>query len=329
MTPRPSEDELIARFFAPLAGPSGLGLKDDVALLKPPPGRDLVLTTDALVAGVHFFADDPAGAIARKALRVNLSDLAAKGAAPLGFLLVARLAARLDGRMARRFRRGARRRRSRLLLPADGRRHGQDARAADAFDHRARRGRRTARMVARTGVQAGDRLYVSRHDRRRRARPRGPAGAGPALGEADRAFLLDRYLLPRPRSALAPAIAAYAQRRHGCLRRLCRRSQQDAAGHRRQRARRDRERCRCLTPRARRSPRRPNLFTIAATGGDDYELLVSVAARGRGRLRAAAADGRRRRARTSAKRSPGRRRRVFVGPDGGEIRFARGSFSHF
>ena len=87
MTDRPGEDDLIARYFAPLAGPAGLGLKDDVALLKPPAGRDLVVTTDALVAGVHFFADDPPDAIARKALRVNLSDLAAKGAEPIGFAL--------------------------------------------------------------------------------------------------------------------------------------------------------------------------------------------------------------------------------------------------
>src|SRR5271155_2639591 len=87
MNDRPGEDDLIARYFAPLAGPAGLSLKDDVALLIPPPARDLVLTTDALVAGVHFYADDPPGAIARKALRVNLSDLAAKGAEPLGFLL--------------------------------------------------------------------------------------------------------------------------------------------------------------------------------------------------------------------------------------------------
>src|ERR1700693_5735535 len=87
MTDRPGEDDLIARYFAPLAGPAGLGLKDDAALLTPPAGRDLVLTTDALVAGVHFFADDPPDAIARKALRVNLSDLAAKGCSPLAFLL--------------------------------------------------------------------------------------------------------------------------------------------------------------------------------------------------------------------------------------------------
>jgi thiamine-monophosphate kinase len=86
MSPRLGEDDLIACYFAPLAGPAGLGLRDDAALMRPPPGEDLVLTADALVAGVHFFADDAPGGIARKALRVNLSDLAAKGARPLGFL---------------------------------------------------------------------------------------------------------------------------------------------------------------------------------------------------------------------------------------------------
>jgi len=84
---RPSEDELIARYFAPIAGEGALGLKDDAAVLRPRPGHDLVVTVDAVVAGVHFFADDPAGSVARKALGVNLSDLAAKGAAPVGFVL--------------------------------------------------------------------------------------------------------------------------------------------------------------------------------------------------------------------------------------------------
>ena len=85
--PRPSEDELIARYLAPLAGPGGFGLRDDAAIATPPPGHDLVVTKDMLVAGVHFFPDDPPDAIARKALRVNLSDLAAKGAEPSGILL--------------------------------------------------------------------------------------------------------------------------------------------------------------------------------------------------------------------------------------------------
>src|SRR3569832_2068239 len=83
-----AEDELIARYFKPLAKhPGAFGLADDVAVIAPPPGHDLVLKTDGLIAGVHFFADAPADDVGRKALRVNLSDLAAKGATPRGFLL--------------------------------------------------------------------------------------------------------------------------------------------------------------------------------------------------------------------------------------------------
>jgi hypothetical protein len=76
------EDDLIQNTFAPLAAgfPGALGLKDDCALLAPPDGEDLVLTTDAVAEGVHFFADDAPGDIAWKALAVNVSDLTAKGA---------------------------------------------------------------------------------------------------------------------------------------------------------------------------------------------------------------------------------------------------------
>ena len=73
MPARPGEADLIARYFAPLAGPAGLELRDDAALMRPPPGEDLVLTTDALVAGVHFFADDRRGdraqGLARQSVR--------------------------------------------------------------------------------------------------------------------------------------------------------------------------------------------------------------------------------------------------------------------
>ena len=85
--PLPPEFALIAKYFRPLAGPGALDLRDDAALLKPPPGRELVLTADAMVGGVHFLSDDPPDLIGRKLLRVNLSDLAAKGAVPLGYLL--------------------------------------------------------------------------------------------------------------------------------------------------------------------------------------------------------------------------------------------------
>src|SRR5690242_3423661 len=83
----PAEFGLIARHFRPLAGPGALDLRDDTALLTPPAGRELVLTVDAMVAGVHFLPDDPPDLVARKLLRVNLSDLAAKGAVPIGYLM--------------------------------------------------------------------------------------------------------------------------------------------------------------------------------------------------------------------------------------------------
>src|SRR5882724_8606661 len=81
------EDSLIARYFRPLAtDPGAFNLGDDAAILKAS-GDDIVVTTDAIVEGVHFLSDDPPDTVARKALRVNLSDLAAKGATPAGFVL--------------------------------------------------------------------------------------------------------------------------------------------------------------------------------------------------------------------------------------------------
>ena len=91
------EDRLIQRFFRPLArDPAALDLSDDAAVIVPPPGADLVLTTDGVIEGVHFLFEDPADAVARKALRANLSDLAAKGAEPLGFLLSLALPSKID-----------------------------------------------------------------------------------------------------------------------------------------------------------------------------------------------------------------------------------------
>src|SRR5580692_8743405 len=92
-----AEERLIARYFRPLAtSPGAFGLGDDAAIVTPPPGCDLVVTTDGVIAGVHFFPDDPPEMIARKVLRVNLSDLAAKGAKPVGFLMSVALPAAVD-----------------------------------------------------------------------------------------------------------------------------------------------------------------------------------------------------------------------------------------
>lgn len=82
------EFETIRRLFAPLAHPEwGRGLIDDVAVVPSRPGHDLVLTKDAIVEGVHFLPTDPLDTVAKKLMRVNLSDLAAKGAEPFGYLL--------------------------------------------------------------------------------------------------------------------------------------------------------------------------------------------------------------------------------------------------
>jgi thiamine-monophosphate kinase len=85
----PSEFELIARYFAPLACalPGAYGLLDDAAVISPASGNELVVKADTTVGGIDFLPDEPADLIARKALRVNLSDLAAKGAVPRAYLL--------------------------------------------------------------------------------------------------------------------------------------------------------------------------------------------------------------------------------------------------
>lgn len=81
------EFEFISKYLSPLAGSGGLGLKDDAAIFKPIPGKDLIITKDTMVEGRHFPHGHYGHKTAGKLLRVNLSDLAAKGAAPVGYLL--------------------------------------------------------------------------------------------------------------------------------------------------------------------------------------------------------------------------------------------------
>lgn len=202
-----SEDELIAQIFAPLAAEGGLGLADDAAVL--PAGAELVVTTDAVIAGVHFFPDDPPALIARKALRVNLSDLAAKGAEPVGFLLTLALPADWTNAWLRDFAAG---------LAADARDfacplYGGDTTATPgpltvsitAFG-------RAARFVPRSGARPGDLVLVSGtigDAALGLGAARGEPFAG-KLGEAARTHLLGRYRLPQPRLALAAALRDHA-----------------------------------------------------------------------------------------------------------------------
>lgn len=92
------EFDLIARHFAPLAQdmPGAMGLLDDAAILRPEEGCELVISADAIVAGVHFPEAALPDEIARRALRVNLSDIAAKGAVPIGYTLTLQLPPDID-----------------------------------------------------------------------------------------------------------------------------------------------------------------------------------------------------------------------------------------
>ena len=209
--PASGEDSLIARYFRPLAtDPGAFGLDDDAAALKPT-GDDIVVTTDAIVEGVHFLPDDPPDTIARKALRVNLSDLAAKGATPAGFVLTLALR-NADEAWLKPFARGARRGCRAVRLSAARRRYRVDAGAADDFGHgvRPRAAGQDGSSQRRQARRPGD---GDRHDRRCRARACRLRGgkvhaAGRRCGRAR--ALIGRYRVPQPRMALAEIVRDHA-----------------------------------------------------------------------------------------------------------------------
>ena len=208
-----AEDALIARYLAPIAGPGALGLKDDAALLVPPHGKDLVLTKDALVSGVHFFADDPPASIARKALRVNLSDLAAKGATPAGFLMALALPKDIDESWIAAFAAALGEDARTYACPLLG---GDTVKASGglSISITALGWCDSGRMVRRTSGRAGQKLLVSGSigdaalGLRLRLEPEAPWAR--ALPEPLRMHLADRYLHPRPRNALSGAVATHA-----------------------------------------------------------------------------------------------------------------------
>src|SRR6516164_3805254 len=155
------EERLIARYFAPLAKhPGALGLSDDAAAITPPAGCDLVLKTDGIVGGVHFFPDDPPEMVAKKALRVNLSDLAAKGAKPLGFLLTLALPEEIGDAWLAPFARGLGADAQAFgcpLLGGDTDRTGGPITISIAAIGAVPKGH----MVRRAGAKAGDRVMVT------------------------------------------------------------------------------------------------------------------------------------------------------------------------
>src|SRR6267154_363073 len=206
------EDSLIARYFKPLAtDPGAFNLVDDAAILQAS-DDDIVVTTDAIVEGVHFLSDDPPDSVARKALRVNLSDLAAKGATPAGFVLTLALRA-ADDAWLKPFARGLGEDAARFGCPLLGgdtvSTPGPLMISITAFG-RVPKGK----VVHRSGAKPGDRVVVtgtigdaaSGLDILRG----GAAAAVLADDAAARELLVGRYRLPQPRTALAGAVRDYA-----------------------------------------------------------------------------------------------------------------------
>ena len=278
--PRPGEFDLIRRYFAPLAegSPGALGLTDDAALLTLAEGRQIVLTTDTIVEGVHYpTGEDPAD-IARRLLRVNLSDLAAMGARPEGYLLNLALTPGADEAWIQSFA---------SALGEDQRRYGARLLGGDTVNTSAPAALTltaigsvgAGRALQRSGARPGDDVYVS-----------GTIGDGvfglwavqnrlPAgqLSAAEAGLLAEAFRRPDPRLELGQALSdrglasAAADVSDGLLADLghiCEASGVGATVFAAQ--------IPLSPPAAILTSHDPSRLLEAVTGGDDYELVFTA-----------------------------------------------------
>jgi len=265
------EFDSIARLFRPLAegAPEALGLLDDAALLPGRPGYELVVTTDTMVEGVHFLKGDPPELVARKLLRVNLSDLAAKAADPYGYLLTAAWPKGWDEPRRAAFARGLADDQATFGLKLFGgdtvSTPGPLSLGATLFGWV-----QAGRMVRRAGARVGDLLYVSGTIGDGRLGLAAAQGVFEGSAE-DRAYLAGRYRLPEPRLGLRDALARYATAAadvsDGLLADAGRIAEASDVG-----VEIDLDRL-PLSAAARRSGA---TLVDLATGGDDYEVVCSV-----------------------------------------------------
>jgi thiamine-monophosphate kinase len=281
------ELSIIDRYLRPLAGEGSFHLMDDAARLDVPADADLVVTADMVAADIHFLATDPPDTIARKALRVNLSDLAAKGAKPSAYVMSLGISEEADEAWLRSFTQG---------LKADQAQYGIGLLGGDTIS--VRRGPVVSitafgyapkgRMVHRFGGRPGDELFVS-----------GTIGAGTvglavlrsergpwdALPASLREAFVQRYRVPEPRTALAAAIAEFASAAMDISDGLvgdC----DKLAGASRCSASIDAEQV--PYPDGIAGTADSSVLARLLTGGDDYEVLAAVPPAGRQGFEAAA-----------------------------------------
>jgi thiamine-monophosphate kinase len=277
MPDRSDEFVRIARYFAPLTeGFAGaFGLTDDAAVIAPMTGRDIVVTTDTMVAGVHFIGDERPDLIAAKLLRVNLSDLAAMGATPLAYMLNIALPASIDDEWLRAFAEG---------LAADQAAFGVTLAGGDsvvtpgppALTITAFGTVEAGGAIRRSGAQVEDIIYVS-----------GTIGDGAiglkllhdevsGLTHDKRDELIGRYRLPRPRIGLGLRLVGLASAAidisDGLAADLTHVLAASGVGAEIDAASVP------LSDAARAVlDHEPDLLATVLTGGDDYELLFTVA----------------------------------------------------
>ncbi|HEY8268017.1 MAG TPA: thiamine-phosphate kinase [Xanthobacteraceae bacterium] len=323
------EDRLIDFFRAIAKHPSALGLADDAALLAPPAGSEIVATTDAIVAGVHFFADDPPDSVARKALRVNLSDLAAKGAVPLGALLTLALPEGTSDDWLTEFARGLGDDCLHYRCPLVGgdtvKTPGPLTISIAALGHLP-----AGTIVKRSGAKPGEVIVVTGTigdaalGLPMRREPKRPCFA--ELDPKARAHLTKRYQLPEPRSSFASALRTHASAAidisdglAGDLAKLAAASGVSA---------RIETKDVPLSAAARQVlDADPSVIKTILAGGDDYEILATVSdLRLDGLLKAAAALG----IELSVIGRTGKGEGVeIIGPDSAPLALDTLSFSHF
>ncbi|PLX44534.1 MAG: thiamine-phosphate kinase [Hyphomicrobiales bacterium] len=320
-----SERSLIETILAPLtrSGGGALGLADDAAFIRPRAGYDLVITQDSLQEGVHFLPADPPDQVAQKALRVNLSDICAKGAEPRHYLLSLFIPAGMDEAALRGFADGLARDQESYGIELLG---GDTVRSTGGFGLTVTMSGEVpgGRMVHRSGAAPGDIIYVS-----------GTIGDA-VLGlkilsreievtdQKQNDYLVSRYRLPRPPVSLAPLVREFAGAAMdisdglaGDLSLLSRASGVSAEID-------------CarlpLSPAAEALiSAEPGLMAALISGGDDYQILCTVPEARCGAFERAAGGAFRAIGQIEAGTAPPR----FTGRDGKPMRLDKLSYAHF
>ncbi len=274
------EESLIQEFLAPLAAgyPGAFGLQDDCAAFTPAFGCDLVVKTDPIAAGIHFFPDDTPEDIAWKALAVNVSDLAAKAATPRAYLMALSFPEAPARDWMRDFARGLNEAQQAFGMHLIGgdtdRRPGPVTISITVFGEVP-----AGKMVRRGMAAAGDLICVSGTlgDAALGLRLRRETSLGPKLDLEPRhaSYLVQRYLRPRPATGLCFALRQHARAAMDLsdglakdLGRMCRASSVGAAVDAASLP---------VSDAARRAfDADPSLFPLCISAGDDYEILCAV-----------------------------------------------------